>query len=288
MSDNFNYIVSKKKDGCSLKELFNDFHLAKNRFNYLIDNKKIMVNDTIVTKRDYILKCKDVLNVDLSDFKVQEYHPIRYNLEIIYEDDYLLVVNKPSGVIIYDDEIKPTMANYISYYYQKTGQSCGVRHVHRLDKYTSGLLVYAKDMITHAYLSNLFEEKDIKKEYYAKVFGIINESGHVDKKISRNRHNNLMITSDNGLDALTIYKPLVHNNNNTLLDVQIKSGRKHQIRVHMASIGHPLVGDVDYGGPIGKYILICHHIGFYNEITNKWNDFNLNYDLEELLNEKNV
>lgn len=273
----FKYTIKNKETGKNLKEWLQSFNLAKNKINYLIDNKCITINDEIVFKREFILKENDKVVIDVSNYEQIDYLLLRFNLDIVYEDDYILVVNKPSGVIIYPEnkELSNTMANYIAYYYTKTNQNRTIRHVHRLDTDTTGCLVYAKDILTHSYLSNLFENSNVKKEYNALVYGIIEKSGKVDTSIGRNRHNNSMITTPNGLNALTLYKPLKYINDCTLLNVEIKTGRTHQIRVHMASIKHPLLGDTIYGkkDEYKRVMLHCSHIGFIHPVYKYWVDF---------------
>ena len=181
------------------------------------------------------------------------------------------------------------MANYIAYYYTKTNQDKTIRHVHRLDTETSGCLVYAKDVLTHSYLSNLFENSKVKKEYTTICYGIIEKSGKIDTPIGRNRHNNLMITTKNGANALTLYKPIKHINGNTLLNVEIKTGRTHQIRVHLSSIKHPIIGDKMYGKPddVKRVMLHCSHIGFVHPVYKYWVDFyaDIPEDLEKIIGE---
>ena len=273
----FRYTIKNKEAGKNLKEWLQSFNLAKNKINYLIDNKCISINDEVVYKREFILNENDEIIIDVSNYEQIDYLPLRYNLDIIYEDDYILVVNKPCGVIIYPEnkELTNTMANYIAYYYTKTNQNRTIRHVHRLDTDTTGCLVYAKDILTHSYLSNLFEKSNVKKEYNAIVYGIIEKSGKIDIPIGRNRHNNLMITTSKGLNALTLYKPLNIIGNNTLLNVEIKTGRTHQIRVHMSSINHPLLGDTMYGkkDEHNRVMLHCNHIGFVHPVYKYWVDF---------------
>ena len=287
----FSYKVKNKEKEITLKEWLQSFNLAKNKINYLIDNKCININNEIVNKRDYILKENDEILIDVSNYEQIDYLPLRYNLNIIYEDDYILVVNKPSGVIIYPEnkELSNTMANYIAYYYTKTNQDKTIRHVHRLDTETSGCLVYAKDVLTHSYLSNLFENSKVKKEYTTICYGIIEKSGKIDTPIGRNRHNNLMITTKNGANALTLYKPIKHINGNTLLNVEIKTGRTHQIRVHLSSIKHPILGDKMYGKPddVKRVMLHCSHIGFVHPVYKYWVDFyaDIPEDLEKIIGE---
>ena len=287
----FKYIVKNKEQNMTLKEWLQSFNLAKNKINYLIDNKCITINDEIINKRDYCLKEFDQILIDVSNYEQIDYLPLRYNLDIIYEDDYLLVVNKPSGVIIYPEnkERSNTMANYIAYYFTKTNQNKTIRHVHRLDTETTGCLVYAKDVITHSYLSNLFENSKVKKEYIALSYGIISKGGKINTPIGRNRHNNLMMTTKNGLEALTIYRPLKYVNQNTLLNVEIKTGRTHQIRVHLSSINHPLLGDKMYGksDEYNRVMLHCSHIGFVHPVLKYWVDFyaDIPQDMKKIIGE---
>lgn len=287
----FRYTIKNKETGRNLKEFLQSFNLAKNKINYLIDNKCIIINGELVFKREFILKENDEVLIDVSNYEQIDYLPMRYNLDIIYEDEYILVVNKPSGVIIYPEnkELSNTMANYVAYYYTKTNQNKTIRHVHRLDADTTGCLVYAKDILTHSYLSNLFENSNVKKEYNAICYGIIEKGGKIDTPIGRNRHNNLMMVSPRGLNALTFYKPLKHLDGNTLLNVEIKTGRTHQIRVHMSSIQHPLLGDEKYGSKddYQRIMLHCSHIGFVHPIYKYWIDFyaNIPQDMKYIIGE---
>ncbi len=287
----FKYTIKNKETNMTLKEWLQSFNLAKNKINYLIDNKCISINEEIVYKREYILKESDEVLIDVSSYEQIDYLPLRYNLDIIYEDDYIIVVNKPSGVIIYPEnkELSNTMANYMAYYYTKTNQNKTIRHVHRLDTETTGCLVYAKDIITHSYLANLFENSKVKKEYIALTYGIIKESGKINTPIGRNRHNNLMMTTKTGATALTLYTPLKNINGNTLLNVEIKTGRTHQIRVHLSSIKHPILGDRMYGknDDYKRVMLHCKHIGFVHPVYKYWVDFyaNLPQDMKKIIGE---
>lgn len=286
----FSYVVNKKDDRLTLKSWFERFYLAKNKINYLIDNKCVTVNGKIINKRDYILNLNDEILIDISNYEAIDYPPCRYNLKIIYEDDYLLVVEKPSGVIMYSEnkELENTMANYVAYYYTKTNQNLTIRHAHRLDTDTTGCLVYAKDVITHSVLSNNFKNNKTKKEYFAIVYGIINNEGKIDKKIGRDRHHSgKMIISNSGNDAFTFYKPNKVLKNKTLVDVLLKTGRTHQIRVHLSSIKHPILGDKMYGknDEYKRVMLHCYHIGFLHPIKNSWIDFyaDLPIDMKEII-----
>lgn len=287
----FKYHILKQESGLDLKSWMLSFHLAKNKVNYLIDNKCILVNGNLVTKRDYILKQDDELVIDVSSFENIDYPPSRFNLKIIYEDDYILVVSKPDKAIIYpENKVQAkTMANYIANYYIKTNQNHTIRHVHRLDSDTTGCLVYAKDIFTHSYLSYCFEKNEIKKEYKAIIYGIIDTGGKIDLPISKNRHNNLMMVNKNGSNALTIYKANKVLEDKSLIDVEIKNGRTHQIRVHMSHLKHPLLGDEMYGkkDEYDRVMLHCYHIGFIHPIYKYWIDFydELPQDMKKIIGE---
>lgn len=287
----FKYQILKQESGLDLKTWMLSFHLAKNKVNYLIDNKCILVNGNLVTKRDYILKQDDELLIDVSYFENIDYPPSRFNLKIIYEDDYILVVSKPDKAIIYpENKVQAkTMANYIANYYIKTNQNHTIRHVHRLDSDTTGCLVYAKDIFTHSYLSYYFEKNEIKKEYKAIIYGIIDTGGKIDLPISKNRHNNMMMVNKNGATALTIYKSSKVLGDKTLIDVEIKTGRTHQIRVHMSYLKHPLLGDGMYGknDDYDRVMLHCYHIGFIHPIYKYWVDFydEIPQDMKKIIGE---
>ncbi len=286
----FKYTIKKNENNLTLKTWMQSFYLAKNKINYLIDQKLVMVNGKSCYNRDYILTENDEILVDTTNYDRIDYPPYRYNLQIIYEDEYLLVVNKPKGVIIYPEnkELEKTMANFVAYYYMKTNQNYAVRHIHRLDTDTTGCLIYAKDIFTHSKLSYFFENNKTKKEYFAIVYGIIEKEGVINQKIGRNRHENKMMISPSGSDALTYYYPEKHFDNKTVVKVLLRTGRTHQIRVHLAAIKHPLLGDSLYGAKdeYERVMLHCYHLGLVHPISGLWIDFTADIpnDMEKIIN----
>lgn len=260
--DYFNY---KIKEEISLIEWFKKTHLAKNKVNYLIDNN-CCYNSNNVLSRNSILSKGDNLYIDLSNFIELIDKTYSYDLDIIYEDEYLLIINKPSGFIIYDSIKLETITNMVNGYLSHKGITSVAYPCHRLDLETSGCLIYCKDIITLAYLSSLFEENKIQKDYLALVEGITDNKEIIDKPIGQHRHlNNTMIVSKTGKKALTSYVRLKSKNNVSLLRVSINTGRTHQIRVHLSFISHPIIGDEKYGSKVkaSRIMLHCERITFF-------------------------
>ena len=254
----------------TLLDWFKKMKVAKNKYNYLIDNNLCYSNEQTLTRT---LKDGDYLYIDISNYSDMIVKKCKYDLEILYEDNYLIVVNKPYGYIIYDDDTsKITVTDMVNSYLLDKGETTMAYPAHRLDMETTGCLVYCKDMITLAYVSSLFEEKLVTKEYLAIVEGKTDPSGTINQPIGSNRHlNNTMVVSRNGKSALTKYETIHYGRNSSLIKVIIKTGRTHQIRVHMAYINHPLVGDEKYGSKIktSRLMLHCSKVTFVYPSSNK-------------------
>ena len=172
---------------------------------------------------------------------------MKKNIEIIYEDDQVVLVNKPSGVLSIPDRFRPyDLFNLYHWLEEKYGK---IYTVHRLDRETSGLLIFAKTEGAHKSLSQQFEKRSVSKIYKVLVDGkVIEEEGTIDKPIGK--HPTLsgkMVITKNGKPSLTLYKVVDRFKNYTLLDADIKTGRTHQVRVHFRSVGYPLAIDEKYG-----------------------------------------
>lgn len=250
-----------------LIDLFKMMNLAKNKVQYLINNSCCYLNGELCDENK-VLNQNDYLMIDISNFEKIDYQPTQFKLDILYEDDYLLIINKPSNYIIYDKESNETIANYIANYYQEIGLNSSIRHCHRLDKDTTGCLVYAKDLITHSAMSKMFEDNLVKKSYLAIAEGMIVKDGSINTSIGKDRHiNGKMVIYSNGQHALTNYKVIDKNPTVSLLSVEIKTGRTHQIRVHLSSILHPLYGDKLYGAvTTSRVMLHCYQLNFVHPI----------------------
>ena len=197
----------KIKEDILLSDYVDKYNLSRHHLFSLIGNNNILINNEII-KNDIMLHNNDKLKIISNSF---DYKPIYHELDICYEDDNILIINKPANVIIYDFEDKiESLANYVKYYYDITNQNIDVLFAHRLDKETSGLILICKDILSLCYFSNLFEKHLIKREYHLLINGKLkNKKGKIDLPISKDRHhNNKYIISKNGRRSITNYNVL--------------------------------------------------------------------------------
>ena len=210
--------------------------------------------------------------------------PTKMDLNIVFEDDWLLVVNKPAGIAIHPSVLhySDSLCNGIRFYFDKIGLKKKIRPVNRLDLNTSGLVVFAKCEYIQECLINQMKNNQFKKEYLAVCDGIFNEkSGTINLPIARKRNSIIeRCISENGQTAITHYEVLKEFDNYSLVKCSLETGRTHQIRVHMSAIGHPLLGDSLYGSIsdlINRQALHCYNLQFIHPVYN--NDLNFFGDL---------
>ncbi len=275
-----------ENDGIRIdKYLMDKLDVSRSKIQKLIDNDNILVNDKKV-KSSYILKSDDIINVNMDMDDEVHIVPEDIPLDIVYEDEYLLVVNKPSGMVVHPapGNYSNTLVNALMYHCNKlSGVNGSIRPgiVHRIDADTSGLLLVAKNDLVHNDLAKQIKEKTVKREYIALVHGIINEdSATIDAPIGRdvNNRKKMAVTADNSKDAVTHIFVLERLNNATLIKCVLETGRTHQIRVHLNYINHPIVNDPVYGlkkqenSSFGQ-MLHAKTIGFIHPITKEYMEF---------------
>lgn len=263
------------------KYLVDKLELSRSKIQSLIKDNKILVNNKS-TSANYMVHIDDVIEVldEMNDEidVVAEDIPI----DVVYEDDNLLIVNKPSGMVVHPaaGNYSHTLVNALLYRFKLSSVGGITRPgiVHRLDKDTSGVMVVAKDDKTHELLSDMMKEHKVERCYYALVDGIINHDiGDIDAPIGRDTvdRKKMMVTDVDSKEAFTHFRVLKRfkKSNKTLIECKLKTGRTHQIRVHMAYIGYPVYNDPVYGKSkktteFGQF-LHSKSIRFIHPITNK-------------------
>ncbi|HEY0725512.1 MAG TPA: RluA family pseudouridine synthase, partial [Pyrinomonadaceae bacterium] len=268
---------------------------SRARLQRLIENEDVLVNGKS-SKPSYKLRENDEVEVELIAPPTDTFVPENIPIEIVYEDDTLVVVNKPAGLVVHPAAGMPsgTLANALAYHFQQLpGGGTGVRPglVHRLDRDTSGLLVVAKTESALENLSDQFRDRTVFKSYVALVHGrVVSNSGKIDQPLARDPSNRTrMAVVRGGRNALTLFRVRRAFDRFTLLDVELKTGRTHQIRVHLAWLKHPVVGDETYGGgrdntiqeprlrarvrSLNRQFLHAEKLGFTHPKTGEWVKF---------------
>ncbi len=271
--------------------------LSRSEIQKLIKSQDILVNGN-KTKASYKLEEGDLIEVAKIVEEEFTITPIDYPLEVIYEDDDLIIINKPRGLVVYpgagrEDKsvVAALLGMNVSLFESEDKERIGI--VHRLDKDTSGLMVLSKSEDAHFKLMELFKEREITRKYYALVDGeILHDYGTIDAPIGRDENNRtkMSITSD-GREAKTYFRVKERLNNATLVECELYSGRTHQIRVHMQYIKHSIIGDPLYRKKTivkaDHLMLQSYYLEFVHPVSNETMNFELplREDFNELINE---
>ena len=244
-----------------LKEKLNN--LSKNSIKNLLHDKYIYVNDKNITKYDYLLKINDIVEIKTSN-----------ELDIIYEDNDIIVINKPEGLLTVSTEKEKshTLYKMVSDYVKRINKKNKIFIINRIDKDTSGIVMFAKsEKIKNMYQDN-WDDIVLGRYYFAIVDGKIKENGKIENYLFEDKNYIMHSTKDKnkGKLAITEYKVIKEKNNKTLLDINIKTGRKNQIRVHMKENNTPIIGDSKYGiKSKGRMYLHAYKLEVINPKTNK-------------------
>lgn len=277
------FVVDEKIETLRLDKALTLFDSNYSRVYYsnLIKKGEVLVNGIKVSP-SYKVKNNDVIEVSYKEKDSNlDLKPYELALDIVYEDDDILVINKPRGLVVHpgDGHHEDTLVNALIYNQKELSTVNGINRVgivHRIDKDTSGLLLICKNDFVHNEIAKQLKDHSMHREYIALVDGCINcNDGKIVGKIGRDPSNRLKMAINNqtGKEAITHFKVLKRFSKYTLIECKLETGRTHQIRVHLSSIGYPLVGDKLYGGSTYIYdngqLLHAYKLTFYHPILKK-------------------
>ena len=260
--------------------LSKETNFSRTQIQKLIDNKQVLVNNSEIKKK-YLLQADDLITITYEENEeVNDIKPKKMDLDIVYEDNDVIIINKQKGLVVHPGagNYDNTLVNGILYHTNTLSDVNGyVRPgiVHRIDKDTSGLLVVCKNNNSHNIIAKQLQDKTCYRKYICVVEGTItNDEGIIDAPIGRDSHNRqkMCVTDRNSKNAITEFKVLDRFSNYTLIECELKTGRTHQIRVHMSYINHPVVNDSKYNNKIiddkGQY-LHAYYLSFIHPTLNK-------------------
>ncbi|MGD6801398.1 RluA family pseudouridine synthase [Rossellomorea aquimaris] len=269
-----NFIISipSKWENVTAEALMREVWQAPKKTVHQLRMDKAVTLNGVPVNWTYPLKTGDNLHFSIEE-KDYGVIPAEMPLHVLYKDEHMLIVNKPAGMNTHPNDPtveKDTLANAAAWHLQQNGEKAEVQHIHRLDRDTTGAVIFAKHALVKGILDRLLAERKIKRTYWAIVQGLMKtKKGTINQAIGRDRHHNTRRrVSPSGQAATTHYQVLQLNKTKGLSLVQLvlDTGRTHQIRVHMSAIGHPLAGDTLYGGKAivkrqalhAKYIELLH------------------------------
>jgi len=255
MKHTFEYSISigERLDKFLHAQLNNE--ISRSKLTKIINNGKVTVNGKAITKAGHELRTNDIIEIEIiAENKLDKLEAVNIPLEIVYEDEFLAVVNKPAGIAVHPaPSIKEhTLVNALKYHFKELSESGGAERagiVHRLDKETSGLLIIAKKDKTHEKLSEMFQKREIVKIYKAVVYGKFKEQKQtINLPMGRAQNDRKkMVVRRDGRNAITHYKVMENYGMFSVVNISLETGRTHQIRVHLTHFNHSIIGDKLYG-----------------------------------------
>lgn len=288
------YIIDEADDGLRIEQYLR----RKGYSGQNLAEIKRMPKSVLVNGEHYYMKQElntgDHLSIHICETKCSEkIPPIQIPLDIVYEDEDIIVINKPAGMPIHPslNNYTNSMANALAWYYQEQGKPFIFRCCNRLDRDTSGLTVVAKHLVSGNILSDMVRRRDIHREYLAIVRGHVSpEAGTINAPLARKPGTIIERTVDweQGETAITHYRLIEERNGHSLVSLRLETGRTHQIRIHMKYLGYPLIGDYLYNADmeyIGRQALHSHRLSFTHPITGEPMEFTapLPKDMEKVL-----
>lgn len=253
MATVFTHRVTMEDEGKMLKQILqNQFRFSRRMLSRLRINQLVTVNGEIqyMSAR---LKEGDLIEIRMPEDEVDHIPPQPVDFTVVYEDEDLIIIDKPPNLVVHPTRgyLDHTLANGLIYYWSQRGEKHKVRPVTRLDRDTSGLMVVGKHAYTHAFLAEQMAYKRYERSYMAIVHGkVAEDQGTIDRPILINdeeKQYGRVVEEGEGLEAITHFQVLERFSRATLLKLDLETGRTHQIRVHLSSIGHPIIGDAMYG-----------------------------------------
>ena len=258
-------------------------NISRSQIQKLIDNKEVFLNG-LETNKKIKTQLNDIVEFNYEEKTLTDIKPENIKLDIIYEDEDLIVINKPKNMVVHPapGNESGTIVNALLYHCKELSDMNGYYRpgiVHRIDKDTTGLLVCAKNNFVHAALSEQLKDKTCFRKYYAIVNGVIeNAEGEINAPIGRSEKDRqtMTVTPKNSKEAITLFKVLERYNDSTLIECELKTGRTHQIRVHMKYINHHVINDNKYSKKViddsGQF-LHAYYLSFIHPRTNKRVEF---------------
>ena len=267
-SQRYDQLVWQCKEENKLKsELLDKMNISVRMLCSIKKEKSVTVNGKYVPMHTMVYG-GDIIKIELPH-ESNEYEAQQMGIEVLYEDFDLLVVEKPFGMVVHPtrNHLENTMLNALKYYFDENGIKSKVRFVNRLDRDTSGILIVAKNAYAHSVLTKDTSMWEMHKKYIAVVEGKLDESGTIRLPIIKSEDGIRRMVDENGQECVTHYRTVASNERASFVELELETGRTHQIRVHMSAMGHPIFGDELYGGNldlIERQALHCIELGFYS------------------------
>ena len=277
----YTHIFKVNRSDELLEFLLKKINTSRNNVKSLLTNHMVLVNGMVITKYNYMLAKDDEVKITKKPQRQENKPQVKkekkkyYSFNILYEDDDFIAIDKPFGLLsVESDKDDECAYKYVNQYLSSKNPTLRAFLLHRIDKETSGVLVFAKNIKIHSMLKLKWNEYFKVRGYCAIVEGYLTNKDDTITSYLMENQNNLVYSTTNkeGQKAITHYKVIKENNGYSLLDVEIFTGRKNQIRVCMQDLGHPIIGDTKYGhtkNPINRLGLHAHVLEFIHPVTNE-------------------